>query len=204
MKEKKTQDQTRRTILEAVSEILLNEGYTGLYIRNIARRAHTSGKMIYYHFGSLENLIETYIREKDYWKGFNEELEKDTNKFMLPDALMKYIFRSHFESFEKSNEMQKLILWEVSQYTDALRKESETREQYGEKVYTIVDPAFAGSELDFRSVSALITAGIYYLILHAQTNGSTFCGRDINKKEDRKKLLETIDHLVDLSFRKSK
>lgn len=204
MKDKNTQEKARVNILAAVEELLLEEGYNGLYIRNIARKANTSGKMIYYHFGSLENLMETYIREKDYWKEMDEDLDGVPSKSMPPDVLMKSIFRSHFESFEKSKEMQRLILWEISQYTVALRKESDEREKFGEKVYQRVDPQFEGSDLDFRSVSALITAGIYYMVLHAKTNGGTFCGRDINNVEDRELLLKTIDQLVDMSFCKTK
>ncbi|QES90310.1 TetR/AcrR family transcriptional regulator [Rhizosphaericola mali] len=196
-------DATKNNILAAVREILLEEGYTGLYIRNIARKAKTSGKMIYYHFGSLEQLLDIYINETDYWKGLDKAFatEEFAQLRSQPKDLMTHIFRAHYESFEKSEEMQKLILWEVSKYSDSLRKDSDAREAYGERVYEIVDPIFKDKDLDFRSVSAIITAGVYYLIMHAKTNGSTFCGRDINKESDRELMLKTIDQLVDMSFK---
>jgi AcrR family transcriptional regulator len=200
------QDATKQNILDAVRQILLEEGYTGLFIRNIARKAKTSGKMIYYHFGSLEQLIDTYMNETDYWNELDRAFASEEFRKLKehPKNLMKHIFKAHYESFEKSEEMQKLILWELSKYTDSLRKEADMREAYGEKVYEIVDPVFKDSEIDFRSASAIITAGVYYMILHAKTNGSTFCGRDINKKEDRESVLKTIDQLVDMCFDKTK
>lgn len=203
---KKPQDRTKINILKAVGDILRKEGYPGLFVRNIARKANTSGKMIYYHFGTLDNLIETYIMERDYWRVFTEELDTNAEQILEqePEDIVKALYLYHFEKFEQTEEMQKLMAWELSQHTDILRKEADLREAIGERVFKKLDPVFENSELDFRSVCALIAGGIYYLILHAKTNGSTFCGRDINQPEDREKMLKTIDQLFAMCFEKAK
>jgi len=204
-KTKHPYDQTKANILRAVGEIIRTEGYTGLYIRNIARKAKTSGKMIYYHFGSLDNLIETYIKEKDHWRVFSDDLKSQKIQYVAedPGSLVKTILQVHFNEMERNEEMRKIITWELSQYTDILRKEADLREELGETVFKHIDPLFEKSDLDFRSVCALIVSGIYYLILHAKVNGSLFCGIDINKSDDRARLLKTINQLVDMSFEKA-
>ncbi|WP_448099536.1 TetR/AcrR family transcriptional regulator [Polluticoccus soli] len=203
-KDKQAYDQTKTNILKAVGNIIQTEGYTGLFIRNIARKAHTSGKMIYYHFGTLDNLIETYIKTKDHWRVFSEE--KNTEKWTImaqdPSILLKTILNGHFEEFTKNKEMQKIILWEISQYTEILRKEADLREEWGNKIFALIDPKFKNSDFDIRSVCAILVAGIYYLILHAENNGSTFCERDINKPEDRLLLIKTINQLIDMCIEK--
>ncbi|PZP52673.1 MAG: hypothetical protein DI598_00120 [Pseudopedobacter saltans] len=205
-KEKQQSDPLRINILQAVGDIIKTEGYTGLFIRNIARKANTSGKMIYYHFGNLDNLIETYIKEKDYWRVFTQDMESEKMMDIVqdPKALIKKILRHHFEEFDKHEEMQKVIVWEISQYSDILRKEADLREAFGEIVFKGIDPIFANSDIDFRTVAAIITAGIYYLVLHGKVNGSLFCGRDFNLQEDKELLFKTINQMVDISFELAK
>lgn len=205
-KEKQNSDFVKINILNAVGEIIKTEGYTGLFIRNIARKANTSGKMIYYHFGTLDHLIETYIKEKDHWRVFSEDLKSDELLEIPQDpmALIKRIMQVHFHEMETNIEMQKIITWEISQYTDILRKEADLREDLGETIFELIDPIFEKSDIDFRAVSAIIIAATYYLVLHSNTNGSLFCGLDIKKEEDKQRVLKTINQLVDISFERAK
>lgn len=201
-KDKQQYDQTKTNILKAVGDIIRTEGYTGLFIRNIARQANTSGKMIYYHFGNLDNLVETYIKEKDYWRVFSEDMDKTEPSYYTedPKALIKTIFQTHFDQFEQHEEMQKIILWEISQYSEILRKEADLREAFGEKVFALIEPDFKNGRLDFRATSAIIVASIYYLVLHTKANGSLFCGLDISNPIDRGRIMETINRMVDLCY----
>lgn len=56
-------------LLEAVGEIIRTEGHAKLGVNHVARTAGVSKKLIYRHFGSLNDLIELYIRRKDFWVG---------------------------------------------------------------------------------------------------------------------------------------
>ncbi len=202
---KQQYDQTKSNILKAVGNIIRTEGYTGLFIRNIARKANTSGKMIYYHFGTLDNLVETFIKEKDYWRVFSSDMDRKPPSTLEqdPKSLIKEILQTHFSEFEKHEEMQKVIIWEISQYSEILRKEADLREDFGEKVFAFIEPAFINSDLDFRALTAIIVASIYYLVLHAKSNGSLFCGLDIDVPTDRERILKTIDKLIDICYERA-
>ena len=198
----RSQDQVKNNILQSVGTILKEEGYTGLYIRNIAKRANTSGKMIYYHFGNLDNLVEAYIRQKDHLQSYKNELDSTfiIDREKDPKAMIKDVLIGHFLEFDKNEEMQKIITWEISEYTDILRKEADMREEFGELIFKEIEPYFENEDLDFRSLCAIIISGIYYLVLHAKTNGSVFCGRDYRRRSDKELLLKTIDKLIDTAF----
>jgi len=49
----------------------------------------------------------------------------------------------------------------------------------GEDLFQLTDETFKDSNIDLRAISALMVAGIYYLVLHANSNNSLFCEIDI-------------------------
>ena len=57
-------------------------------------------------------------------------------------------------------------------------------------------------EICLRIGLAMILGGIYYLSIHATSNGSTICGIDINTEEDLKIVRETLDDMVAFVFEK--
>ena len=49
--------ETKRELLEAAQQVLLDEGYSGLSTRRVAEAANTQMSQIQYHFGSKEGMI---------------------------------------------------------------------------------------------------------------------------------------------------
>src|SRR5712691_4294343 len=54
---------TAQTIVEATLETLRDEGFAGATSRAIARRGKFNQALIFYHFGSLENLLLTAFKQ---------------------------------------------------------------------------------------------------------------------------------------------
>lgn len=54
---------------------------------------------------------------------------------------------------------------------------------------------------DFRAIEAILVSGIYYLVLHAKNNGSTFCEVDINREEDKERIKNAFSYIVAHSFK---
>ena len=63
--EKNDKSRTMTKLIQAVGAVLEKKGYTGLSIANIASTAGVDRKLISVYFGSVDNLIETYIKGKD-------------------------------------------------------------------------------------------------------------------------------------------
>ena len=60
------------------------------------------------------------------------------------------------------------------------------------------------SDVNLRATLALLIGGIYYLSLHAKSNGSTFCGIDINIDEGKSQIDDTIKNIIYHTFDNSK
>lgn len=189
--------QTERALLDAVGELLDKQGYQSLKTNKIARQAGMDKNLIRYHFGSLNNLLAAYIREKDYWPPFFERFRTgETTKPPAIQELFTSLMQENFRFFSESSKMQQIIRWQVSESNAVLREVSNGREREGAKLLALSDPWFKDSGISFRALLALLLGGSYYLVLHAATNKSTVSGIDANLKTDREEILKTISQVI--------
>lgn len=86
--------------------------------------------------------------------------------------------------------------WELGEKRKILRKIADEREEVGELLFEAILPAFREAAIDLRARIALIVGGIYYLALHATTNGSTFCGIDLNDAQEKDRIAAAIQEIV--------
>jgi AcrR family transcriptional regulator len=195
----KTRDssQTERDLLDAVGDLLDSAGFSSLKTNNIARKAGRDKNLIRYHFGSLENLLAAYIKEKDYWPPFFErfKLNEKTGDSQLRN-LFSDLMQENFRFFAANAKMQQIIRWQISEDNEVLREISNAREREGAKLLALTDSRFKESGINFRALLALLLGGSYYVVLHAATNKSTVSGIDANLKTDREAILETIRQVI--------
>lgn len=200
----KDKELAKLELIFAVGEIIRTKGYTGLGVNKIAKQAGLHKKLIYRYFGTVDNLIEQYVVEKDFWMIISEELRNKAaaeSEIDLED-LISSMLEEQFHFFLKEEEMQELILWELSGKSPLMNSISNAREEMAEKILKLTDEHFKNSEINFRALSALLTAGIYYIVLHSRV--STFCGLDIRKTEDREEILKTVKLVIHRAFEYAK
>lgn len=196
---------TMHRLIMAVGEVIQNQGYAGLNISNISKKAGVDRKLVYTYFGSLDNLIETYIQQKDYWntkaKAVIEQLSEDPQP--IDADKMAALLRGQFEAILADRSLQKIIHWEIGEKNEILRKLSDSREETGERLLRNLDPHFEPKGIDLRAVLALQVGGLYYLALHAASNGSTFCGIDITQPQGIERIKKALDTIIHDVFEKA-
>jgi len=197
-------EETKRKLLAAVEGILLREGFAGLKTNRIAREIGKDKNLIRYYFGGLNNLLKTYIATKDYWPPFLERYQVigQSNPKELKEAFI-CMMQENLDTFLGNQEMQRLILWQISEANPLMRSISESREREGEKLFQLTDPVFRGSDVDFRSVVGLLLGGIYFVILQGAVDTSVVCGRDAKSERDRKALTKTIGQVITWAWREA-
>ncbi|RYE58921.1 MAG: hypothetical protein EOP48_02365, partial [Sphingobacteriales bacterium] len=168
------------------------------------RERDSEGKdknLIRYHFSGLAGLQKAYIREKDYWPPFFERFSvgPDSTAFDL-EQLFSELMAENLRFFYGDTEMQKIILWQISERNALMRSISDAREADGEQLLGLTDKFFSGTEVNFRAVIALLLGGAYYMVLHANGNGSVVCGIDVHLERDRADVLRTIGQVVGWAF----
>ncbi|WP_018675581.1 TetR/AcrR family transcriptional regulator [Riemerella columbina] len=199
---------TKNRLINAVGEVLENQGYVGLKnAKNIADAAGVDKRLIWTYFDGAENLVEEYVKKNEFWQSgltnntFNnlitkeEDLDKDKAFFLL---------KNHFEKFSNDLALQKLITWEISEENEMLRKIADRREELGEQIFSLIDNKFSKLGIDIRAIVAILLGGTYYLNLHAKTNGSLFCGIDLNTEEGKNRILNAMEIILEFYFSKNK
>jgi len=198
-------ERTKVKMIQAVGKVLLKKGYTGLNASSIAKEAGIDKSLVWTYFGSLDNLVEEYIAQRDFWKykaadSINNML---TFKDGIKEEYMSGLLQFQFQSLLDDEILQRIMLWGISEKKDFLRHISDERELIGEEVFKIVDPQFKDSNIDIRGILAILVAGIYYLVLHGKTNGSLFCGIDLNTADGEDRIKESISQIISMAFKKT-
>ncbi|HEX7870568.1 MAG TPA: TetR/AcrR family transcriptional regulator [Chryseobacterium sp.] len=194
-------EKTKQKLLNAVGKILKTKGYSGLMVSKIAAVAGFDKKLIYEYFGSTDKLIDEYIRSQDYWSKF--EAGDDVDLSDGGKELSKMAIVNQFESLKKNKELQKILVWEMSESRPILKKILDQREEVGEVLFkNITDPHFGEKSEEYRAITALLIAGSYHLNLYTGHNGSTFCGIDMKSEEGRKKIEKAIVDIIDFAYNK--
>ncbi|MBK1896284.1 TetR/AcrR family transcriptional regulator [Chryseobacterium paridis] len=195
-------EKTKQKLLAAVGKILRVKGYAGLKVSKIAAVAGFDKKLIYEYFGSTDKLIDEYIKSQDYWSKFSPNIEEEVQVGKGKEVLTQGILMQ-FESLKKNKELQKIILWELSESKPILKNILKQREEVGANLFEhVTDPYFGEDATSFRALLALIVAGVYYLNLFPAYNGTDFCGLDMRTAEGRSEVEKVIVELIDDAYKK--
>lgn len=197
---------TKARMVASVGKVLQKKGYPGLTAPNIATAAGVDKKLVWAYFGGLDNLIEEYFQQKDFWKASSKSVISDmlTNPDNIGKEEIYTLLQNQFDTLIKDKVLQKFIHWELGENNKMLRKVADEREEIGEKLFEVLEPDFKDSDVNLRATLALLIGGIYYLSLHAKSNGSTFCGIDINIDEGKSQIDDTIKNIIYRTFDNSK
>jgi len=170
-------------------------------VSKIAAVAGFDKKLIYEYFGSTDKLIDEYIKSQDYWSRF--ELEDDADLSDGGKELSKMAIVEQFENLKKNKELQKILIWEMSESRPILKKLFDQREEVGEELFkNITDPYFGDKSEKFRAIAAILVAGSYHLNMFTAHNASTFCGIDMKSEDGRQKIKNAIEDIIEFAYNK--
>ncbi|MFD2905865.1 TetR/AcrR family transcriptional regulator [Sphingobacterium anhuiense] len=193
---------TEEKLINAVGDLIKEEGYSGLNMRKVVKLAGVDKKLIYRYFGNFDGLISRYFRERDFWTRHNERVFENINTIFNDHG--KNIASSSlinlFEYLQHQEDTRKILLWEISESNDNFKKLSLERELLGKELFQRTDYFFENSEVDLRACYSILLAGVYYLSLHSNSTGGNFCEIDISKSDGSKRIKKAIQNIIDLLY----
>lgn len=195
-------ERTKAKLIKAVGKILVKEGFQNIRINKIEKVSGVSKKAIYDYFGGLDGLIKAYLDQVHFWKMVSYQMASK-EEAPLPDITEDFMFdllKNDFEYFSKSAEMQKIVLWGITEKNKTIRALTDESEKLGERIFEKTDEKFYKTDVDFRATIGILVASIYYMVLHAKNNGSAMCGIDISKEEGKNRMLKAMRHLLSLTI----
>jgi len=198
---KRNRDDKIFRLIGAVGETLAEEGHHGLGMNKIALRAGVSKPMVYEYFGNQNGLLKAYIGRKDSWLAYFESLElpEDPTTEELKDCFIKML-QDQFRFFHSDKEMQKLVLWQISEYNPLMRATCEAREREGVRLLELADGHFRKSGISLKAVMGMLVGGIYYTVLHDSAGLGTIAGIDIRNEKEFNTVLKTIEQIIGWTF----
>ncbi|WP_339750723.1 TetR/AcrR family transcriptional regulator [Algoriphagus aquimarinus] len=200
--EYRNKERTKAKLVDAVGEIIRSEGYTKLGVNHIATVAGVSKKLIYRYFETPEKLIETYVRNKDYWMAF-DHLAKELAEKHQSDKGREYIptvLKNLYEHMYAVPETQKIILWEISEPSKLMQEICLKREKFGSEIFAMTDSFFENTSVDIRGICALLLGGIYYQTLHSNATGGTFCEIETDHEERKRRLFKSLESIINWAY----
>ncbi|MEJ2903102.1 TetR/AcrR family transcriptional regulator [Pedobacter panaciterrae] len=195
-------DRSKQKLIQAVGIVIQDKGYTGLTVTNISKAAGLDRKLIKLYFGSVDNLIEIYVKSKDYWVAATGDagIMIENNQGKDTKQILKNLLLNQLDYFYENEEMQKIVLWQISQRSQIMYQVCEEREQLSSTFFALTDKELKGNDVDLRAIAGLLVAGIYYMVLHAKTTDSLFCEIDINNPEGMKRIKEAISLVLEYAY----
>lgn len=199
-------ERTKLKLLTAVGEIIKEKGYTGLRIAKIVEKAKVDRKTLYDCFGTVDKLIETYIKGKDYYLAYEDQAEKLVKQYTNGDAneLMKTLLLGQLDNFSINKEQQNILMWHLSEDNPLLSDISAKRERIGSIFLKLTDSDFQNTDIDIRARTALLVAGIYLLMLYRKSKQEQFCEIDLNSNEGMERIKASIAQMIDEAFEQAK
>lgn len=199
-------ERTKKKLINAVGSILTKDGFQHLKITKVEAVSGISRRLMYRYFGNMNGLVKAYLHQVDFWKIEEQKIDVG-GELLFPEISKEFIFnllKEDFDYFNNSPEMQKIVLWGISEKNKTIRALTDGREQLGEQVFRKTDDFFKDSAVDFRATAAIFVAAIYYMVLHARTNGSTMCGIDVSSNEGKNRIFDAMESILDQVYKKSK
>lgn len=191
---------TEQRLLDAVGQIIENDGFAKIGINRVARVAGCDKVLIYRYFGGIEGLLTAWAGKYDFYSFayslFANKLqhaESSDIKEVAKEVLIKQL-----KFLRESTLMQELLAWELSGNTsfNAIRKE---RENNGFKLQQEFENMFQGKAEDSRIHITILIAAINFIVLSTREY-NMINGINFNAPSSWTLLEEAICNYIEVMF----
>ncbi len=191
-------EQTRKRILEATGRLLSQKGFRNLGINAIAKEAKVSKILIYRYFGGIQELLKAFTEEGGFWPSATELLGGETNPRRISNTEQTSVtmLGNYLKELRRRKLTQEIMRWELTEDNDLIQELARARERQRTGIWGALPIDSARfPEIDLGAATALLHAGITYLVLRAKT-AEEYMGIDLHSNYGWRRLEKAIDALV--------
>jgi AcrR family transcriptional regulator len=187
---RRTKKELETALWTTLEKQIIEKGFDNITILGLAEEAGFKTLVIYNRFNNIDELLEEYVRKYDYWLRDIIQLCAETP---AKENFKKLIVDLINELYDNEI-MQRVLLWGLNDTHRITRHLALSREADSAQLIEY----YNGKLPNFNGVSAVIIAGIYYLIL--QRRIATFCNTDYNSEQGKKIMIDTVEYMIDRLF----
>jgi AcrR family transcriptional regulator len=197
---KRDPEGTRRRILLAAAEEFANGGLFGARVDQIARRAETNERMLYYYFGSKEQLF-TAVLEHAFGALTEAEKALDLNGIAPVEAITRL---AHFvwDYYRDHPDLLRLINNENLHEARYIQKSSRIREMISPMVATLSSILDRGQRAGLFRANVdplrlyVALSGLGYYIVSNRFTLDALLGRDFSSSSERGEMIRMNTELL--------
>jgi AcrR family transcriptional regulator len=179
-----------------VGKMLAEQGFTRLGVNGVAREAGVDKVLIYRYFGGMPGLITAFGQEGDFWPGIEELAGGDIESFRqlpLEDKLYG-LGRNFLAGIRRRPLTLEIMAWEMVERND-LTVELETIRETRMLRFAEMFLPDAGAAIDLMAISAIIGAGISYLVCRSRKT-RWYNGIDLGADEGWRRIEQGMAQVV--------
>lgn len=188
---RRTRASLEQDIVTAAESLIAEKGFSKLKLTDLCERAKIESPVFYNRYRDMDDFIEKFVRDYDYWLSDNVHLDE---KNMSPVENMNNIIQTLIDSLAANPVMQKLIAWELNENNYVTRRTAQNRDNNSQEVIHYFENQLKANEINFNVGSAIVIGGVYYLIMHKDL--ATFNNVDFSTEEGMQMLKETVTKIV--------
>lgn len=177
----RNRDQSKQKLIDAVSRIIIRDGFKAIGINAVAKEAGLDKVLIYRYFDGLDGLLKEFAQQKDFYLNKSGEIQGEISSDRKHDYknLVAEILIRQLRDLQENKELQELMLWEMIEKNELTTSIAHEREVRGYELSTILKERMQIRSDDPDAVIAILVSGVYYLVLRSRTV-SVFNGVDLS------------------------
>lgn len=195
---RRSKGQLEKEIMEALERLVTTRGFMNIPMLALTKEADIDFSLLYRHYGTKDQLYEKFVSRYNFWP--NDKLNLSDIPRLGDRKFYAESLKTIFTELEKNSVVQKLLLWELEEDNPITRNTANMRGKLSLNLMAYYGEKFNASGIDINSLSALFTAGIFFLVL--RRDRSPFYSIDFTSAEGRKRFFDSIDTLTDILFNK--
>ena len=191
-------EETKARILTAVGKLLAESGFRQLGINAIAREAGVDKVLIYRYFENLPTLLQTFGQEGNYWLTVEELVgDQATVEAETLEEWMSLLLIRFLRDLQQRSITQEILRWELLEGNELTQELAQVRDSMAIDSLKFLNQKFAfPPDTDIPAISAVLIAGIVYLVLRAKVSPS-FLGIDLSSPAGWQRIEAAIASLVE-------
>lgn len=178
----------------AVSQIK-KKGFSLALVTDIVKRAKIEPAVFYNRYKNLDEFYDTFVKDYDYWLS---DLVRDSIENIDSEEAYSNVIEKILNNLLSDDIMTELLRWEVAEGNNITERTARLRTMHAVDIFRNYEEKHAGIGIDVTAVSALLVAGIYYMLLHKDR--SSMIGIDINQAAGKRRIVNAIREISRLIF----
>lgn len=178
----------------AVAQIK-KKGFSLALVTDIVKKAKIEPIVFYNRYKNLDEFYDEFVKKYDYW--LSDFVRNNIKDLESPEVYGELLGKL-METLLDDAIMAEILRWEISEGNHITERTARLRELHSQDLIDTSVNYEAGQGVDVVAISAMLVAGIYYLVLHKDR--SSFAGIDLNTDDGKKRISDACRHAGELMF----